>query len=147
LKVFYGFLIVFTVVILFMLPITEAVYDFRTDLREDTFNVETPGVATTGNVTLHKAVYDNDTSTIAITSDISTDTPILAEYHTTTRLTDITGLTASTNRTLTISYDVDALNASTALDIFIERIALIWLLVVIAFAPAAIVSMWITKRS
>jgi hypothetical protein len=145
LRVFYSFLIVFAVAILFMLPITQGIYDFRTDVKEDTFNVETLGPITTANVVLHKSVYDNDPSTIAITTDRATDIPLLSAYNGTTRLCDITGLTAGTNRTMTVSYDYDALGASSAISLFLDKLGWIWLLVVIAFAPAAIVSMWIRR--
>lgn len=138
-KVFYGFLIIMVAVGLFLLPVTSAVYDFRTDLKEDTFRYETGAGVLTGNVTLLKAVYDNDFSTISVTSDDSDDVPVLVEYHTTNRVLDISGLAASTNRTLTVSYDVDALSASGALSGFMDKVPWIWMIMVVCFPIAAIV--------
>lgn len=145
-RIFYSFLIVFTVAILFMLPITEGVYDFRTDVKEDEFRYETGGGVTTANLTLLKAVYDDDVSTIDAISDNSDDVPVVEGYHSGTRVVDISGLDTSANRTLTISYDIDALNSSGAISGFVDRLGWIWLICVIAFAPAALAAMWIGRK-
>lgn len=121
-----------------MLPVSSAIYDFRTDLREDTFNNTTGIGETTANVTLFKLVYDDDTETIGILSSISTDTPLYSSYNGTTRLLGITGLAASANRTLTVSYDIDALEGSDAVNTLLDRIPFIWMLVIIAFPMAAL---------
>lgn len=121
-----------------MLPISTAIYDFRTDLREDTFSRETGGGETTASVTLLKPVYDNDTETIGILSSISTDTPLYSSYNSTTRLLGMTGLAVSSNRTLTVSYDIDALEGSGAINTVMDIIPFIWMLVVIAFPMAAL---------
>jgi len=141
-RIFSAFLVIVTAAILFMLPLTSGVYDFRTDLNEDTFNYETGGAETTANVTLDKAVYDDDTDTITILSDLSTDSPLFSTYNTSTRLLDITGLTVSENRTLTVAYDVDALEGSDAINTIVGRLPWIWLLVIIAFSPAALVAIF-----
>lgn len=145
-KVFYSFMVLFAVTILFMLPITPGVYDFRTDVKDDTFWIEEDGATTTANVTLLKSVYDDDVSTISVTSDLFTDSPAVAGYHTATRVVDITGLTISQNRTLTVAYDYDALNASDAIANILDVLPWIWLLCVIAFAPCALVAMWVLKK-
>ena len=136
-RIFYAFLIVVVAAILFMLPMTEAAYDFRTDLREDTFSSDTGVGVTTANVTLHKPVYDDDTDTIDIASDLGTDTPVYSSYNSTTRQLGVSGLTTNTSRTLTVSYDIDALNGSSAINSLVDRIPWIWMIVTIAFAPAA----------
>jgi hypothetical protein len=145
LKIFYSFLIVFASAVLYFIPITAGVHDFRTDLKEDSFYVSTNGAITTGNVTLIKALYQDDTSSVQLTSDQAVDTPVVAGYTTATRLLDISGLAVSYNRTLTASYDWDALGGSGAVNAFLDKVAWIWLLCVIAFAPAALAAVWMGK--
>ncbi|KKK54458.1 hypothetical protein LCGC14_3084560, partial [marine sediment metagenome] len=114
-KIFNAFLIIVIASILFMLPFTTAIHDFRTDTRTDTFaGTATGGAQTTANLSLTDFVFDDDTETIVILSDDGTDVPLLFSYNTTTRLTDMTGLAVSSNRTITISYDIDALSESEA---------------------------------
>lgn len=136
-RIFTGFLIIFVTVILFMLPITQAIYDYRTDVREDSFNYET-GAAGTANVTLHSPIYDDDTNTIGIFSDLPTDIPLFSAYNTTTRLVDITGLTITSNRTLRVFYDINALIEHKALDGFIGWLPLIWILMVCVMPMAGV---------
>ena len=110
-RIFYGFLIIVVAAILFMLPMTSMIYDFRTDVREDTYTVTTGGGVTTDTQTLTHAIYDNDTDTISIVSSISTDTPLYTSYNSTTRLLAYSGLAASSTRVITVSYDVYALGS------------------------------------
>lgn len=131
--------------ILFMLPVTAGVYDFRTDVKTDTSYQSTGVGVTTANVTLVKAVYDDDQSTISIISNDASDTPTVVDYHSTTRLLDIGGLAASSDRTLSISYDIDALTASDAIGTFLDNIGWIWLVCIIGFAPAALAAMFVGK--
>lgn len=137
-QIFNAFLVIVVAAILFMLPLTDAIYDFRTDLREDAFNKTTGVDETTANVTLHKPIYDADTDTIDILSSISTDTPLYSSYDNTTRLLGMTGLADNSTRILTVSYDIDALAASNAINILLDRVPFIWLLSIIAFPMAAL---------
>lgn len=145
-RIFYAFLVIVTTVILFLLPISEGVYDFQTDLREDDFTVNTAVGATTANVTLLKPIYDNDTSTIGIISDTSDDVPLYSSYNTTTRLLAMSGLSGNTTRTITVSYDIDALEGSDAINAFIGYIEWIWILILVAFPAAALVAIFIRRR-
>lgn len=147
-KIFYSFLIVFTSAILWLLPVTDAIYDYRTDVKEDEFNYSTGVGVTVANVTLTKEVYNDDQSTIGAISDYSSDTPVVAGYHSATRVVDITGLAGNYTRTLTVSYDYDALSASGAISNFIDKLGWIWLICIIAFPPAALAAMlFFSKRS
>lgn len=121
-----------------MLPVADTVYDFRTLLREDPFNYETGAGVTTANVVLIKQVYDDDIATIDITSSLATDSPLFASYSTSTRQLDITGLTEASNRTLTVSYDADALTGNSAISTLMGWIPYIWLLSIIVFPLAAL---------
>lgn len=107
-RIFYAFIIIFVSAILFMLPFTQMAYDFRTDPRTDVFTVDTAVGITTGNESLYDDLYDDDMGSIDIDSTLATDLPMPSSYNTTTRLLDITGLTANTTRTLSITYDYDA---------------------------------------
>lgn len=144
-KIFNSFLIIMGSIVLLLMPLTSAVYDFATDLREDSFTVATGVGETSGNVTLIKPIYDDDTTTIDVISDLSTDDPLFNTYNTTSRATNFTGLTANTTRTLTVSYDVDALNAWPAVNSLVDVTAWLWLIIIICFAPAAIAAIFIGR--
>lgn len=138
----------FTSVFLWMLPTTSAAYDFKTDLREDDHTVITGVADTTANLTLFKAVYDNDTSTIDITSNDSDDIPLMVSYNVTNRLLDISGLAVSTDRTITITYDIDALEGNDAINTLLDNSSFLFITLSIAFPVAglALVIMGIISR-
>lgn len=138
-RIFYAFLVLVTAAILFMLPVSEAIYDFRTDLKVDALPSYTAPAETTDNLTLTHQVYDNDTSSVVVLSSDSDDLPILSAYDDPTHSVLISGLTDNTTRTLQISYDIYALSGWDAIDVVVSRVNLIWFLCIIAFIPAAIV--------
>lgn len=137
-RIFNGFLIIFASVVLFMLPISRGVYDFRTDVREDLFNYETGGGVTTANVVLHTPIYNDDINTIVLYSDLATDVPLFSAYNTTTRLLDITGLTVASNRTLRVNYDINALVDNVALSTFMDWLPFIWFIVIAVLPMVAL---------
>jgi len=137
-RIFYAFLIVLVATILWMLPVTEAVYDFRTELRTDTFSTTTSVGVTSANETLLDNLYDGDTGSVDIDSDEATDAPLPTSYNTTSRVLNITGLTTNTTRTLDVSYDVDALEGFASINLLMDRIPFIWMLIIILFGPAAL---------
>jgi len=124
--------------ILWMLPVTTAIYDFRTDLREDTFSNSTGVGVTTADITLFKPVYDDDTETIDILSDLATDVPAYSSYNGTSRQLGISGLTDNTSRIFTITYDIDALDGHDAISTLMDIIPFMWILVMVAFPMAAL---------
>lgn len=140
-RIFWAFLIVFVAVILFMLPLTTLILDFRTDDRDDTFSTET-GAGTTANVTLLKALFDDDIGSVSIASDLATDIPLASSYNATPRQLLVSGLTVTANRTMVVTYDVDALAGSATINTFVDRLSWIWMLVVIAFVPAALAAIF-----
>ena len=146
-RIFYAFLIIVTAAMLWMLPITDSIYDFRTDLQEDTFASDTAVGVTTANVTLSKVLYDSDNQTIDILSSLSDDAPAFSSYNVTSRLLGISGLSANTTRVLTVTYDVDALSASNAISNFLDVVPWMWLMCLAVFAPAALVSMFVGRRA
>lgn len=141
-RIYSAFLILVTSALLWLVPISDLVYDFQTDVKTDSFYVTTGAGETSANVTLYKAVYDNDTSTIEIVSYLNTDTPAFSSYNSTTRKTGFTGLTASTSRTVDVSYDTDALNASDAWEGVLDKASLIWMVLIIAFPVAGLAAVF-----
>ena len=144
-RIFLGFLIIITVSILFMIPVSEAVYDYRTDLRTDAFTVVTAPAATTGNVTLIKPVYDDDTSTISFSSNDTNDSPLYSNYDTATRELEVSGLEADTTRLLSLEYDVDALNGSDAINTLMDYISWIWFILLVGFPAAALAAIFMGR--
>ena len=144
-KIFYAFLIILTAVILLMLPLTGMVYDFRTDQRDDTFSVSTGAGVTAANVTLLRAVFDDDDQTIAFTSN-ATESPIVVSYNGTTRQLLVGALTESSTRDLVVTYDIDALaREGTAVNGLIDRVPAMYLLTIIAFPVAAVAAIFLNR--
>ena len=144
-QIFYSFLIMLVGVFLWLLPVTSAVYDFRTDLKEDNFTVNTAVGATSGNVVLFKPIYENDTSTLEITSDDSDDTPLFSTYNSTSRLAVFTGLSANNSRTITMTYDIDALEGNDAIGTLMDNAPWIYLMMVIVLPVAGVVAIWTVR--
>ena len=145
-RIFYAFLIIVVAVILWMLPFTEAIYDFRTDVRTDFFTVLTGVGVTSANVQLTQDIYDDDTSTIDLSSNEVDDDPLYSSYNTSTRRLNMTGFADNTTRTLTVLYDIDALTESEAIGNLLDMLDLFWLLVIIGFPAAGLVAIFIAKR-
>lgn len=141
-RIFYAFLIIFVSVIFWMLPITQGVYDFRTDQRTDTFSTDTAVGVTSANETLFGDLYDCDMGSIDIDSDLVTDAPLPNSVNCTSRVLNITGLTTNTTRTLDITYDYDALEGNNAIDTLLGWIPYINILIIVVFPIASILAMW-----
>jgi len=145
-KIFYSFLVIVAAAILFLLPVSDAVYAFRTTVRTDVFPGEaTGGGDSTAAVVLLKDVYEDDTTTIEPTSSLSTDIPAYLSYNTTNRELTVSGLTVSENRTIYVDYTIDALAMTGALSTLADRLPWIWMLLVIGFVPAALVAIFMGK--
>ena len=145
-RIFYALLILLASAILWMLPVTEGIYDFRTDVREDNFTVLTAAGVTNSTVQLFTDIYDDDVSTIDLSSNSGDDTPTYSSYNPTTRNLVVTDLSANATRTLTVFYDIDALTESAAVGNLLDMIDFLWILVVVAFPGAAIIAI-VTMRA
>ena len=121
-----------------MLPVTQAIYDYRTDQRTDTFSTDTAVGVTTANETLLGDLYDCDMGSIDIDSDEATDAPLPNSINCTSQELNVTGLTANTTRTLNITYDYDALAGNNAIDTLVGWLPYIWILIIVVFPMAAI---------
>jgi hypothetical protein len=123
------------------------VYNFRTDPRTDTFNtIDTTGGLTSSNVTLHDFIYDNDTSTISIESSIN-EVPTYTAYNTTSKTLTLATLTENTTRDIEVTYDVDVITDSDAINNMLDRVAWIWMLICIAFPAAGLAAIWTGRAS
>jgi len=144
-RVYKAFIVIMASVILFLLPITGAMYDFQTDRQEDDFSVITAAGVTTDNLTLSETIYDADTTTISLISDLSSDVPGWTAYDNTSHSLAISGLTANATRNITVYYDIYALGDNTAINNLTDRMAWFWLLIIIAFAPAALAAIFTNR--
>ena len=134
------------IALLWMLPFTEAAYDFRTDVKHDLFGITTAVGQTGDNVTLTAAVYGGSLAAITLSSSIN-ETVNLLSYNATTRVLDMTGFTANKSRTMDVAYDVAALEANPAIDTFVSRLPFIWYLCLVAFVPLGLASIfWYERR-
>lgn len=143
-RIFYSFLIVLTAVFLFLLPLSDMVYNFRTDPVTDSVNVTTAIAATTANVTLDDFVYDDDDDSIELESSIN-EVPSLSSYNATSKTITVASLTANTSRELEITYDIDVITDSDAINNLLDRVAWIWMLICIAFPMASLAAIWTNR--
>jgi len=141
LRIFYSFLIVVTSVFLLLLPLSDMVYNYRTDPVTDLFSVDTALGQTSENVTLDDFVYDDDDDTIEIESSIDED-PGFHSYNATSKTVWVESLTENSTRTLEITYDIDVITDSDAINNLLDRVAWIWMLICIAFPVASLAAIW-----
>lgn len=144
-KIFNAFLIIVASTILFLLPLTLAVEAFKTDTQEDTFSLVTAVDETSENVVFSETLYESDTTSISMLSDLATDTLSWSSYNSTANRIQVDGLTGNATRTITATYDIDALGGNTAIITVADRLAWFWLLVCIAFAPMALAAIFIGR--
>lgn len=144
-RIFNAFLIILGSVILLLLPLTGAIYDFRTDSRTDTFSTTTGVGVTTANETLLGDLYDCDMGSIDIDSDNATENPLASSVNCTSRVLLISNLAANTTRILDITYDVGAFEVTDAINDFLDFVPWIWILLIVAFAPAALVALFTNR--
>lgn len=143
-RIFFAFAVIMASALLLALPLTGLIYDFRTDIQGDEFSVSTGAGVTTANVILSKELYGDDVQTIDLSSNI-TETVLYSSYNTTTRLLGVSGLTANSTRTLSVDYDVSALESAGAIGGVADRLPGVWLLMIIALPPAALAAIFIGR--
>lgn len=141
-RIFQGFLIMVVTVILWLLPVSEAVYGFQSTQREQSETISTGAGVTTATIILDRPIFEDTYINNVYYSDLSTDTPAYSNYTTLTRELTISGLTASDSRTLTILYDVDGLSFHPAIKTVINIIPTIWILILVAFPVVSLIAIW-----
>lgn len=141
-RIFYGFLILFFSALLWLVPISDGIYEFRTDAKTDTAYIQTGAGETSSNHTLTKTLYDNDTSSVSLFSYDSDDIPVVSSYNSTTRLLVFTGMAASTNRTMEITFDTDVFTNSNFWPDFLDNFKFYWWVFISLYAIGALVAMF-----
>ena len=141
-QIFTSFLIILCSTILILLPVSDGVYDYRTDLREDNFTVITGAGTDNSTIQLFKSLYDDDTSTIDLLSHDADDSPYLSSYNTTTRALVVAGLGENITRIIDVTYDIEADNMSGGISGFLDILPWIWILIWVAFPAAAVIAIW-----
>jgi hypothetical protein len=109
--------------------IMDSTHELETDPQVDTFAAVTTGAGeTAANVVLTRDLYnDSNTSVLTIISDLPTDNPVAGTYTPATNTLNVTGLTAGSSRTLTITYEYAALTDYTGMDAMVGMTPLlIW---------------------
>lgn len=144
-RIFNSFLILVAAALLWLIPINDAIYDFQTDVKTDVFGVATAASITSVNLTLTHSVYENDTSTLTVTSSDGDDSPILTAYAATNHTANITGLAENLTRELTLYYDVDALSGSTAWSTILDILPFFWMVLIICFPVAGMAAIFLGR--
>ncbi|BAS31173.1 hypothetical protein [Dehalococcoides mccartyi] len=133
----FGVVAIFSVMPVF----TDSAHDLQVDTVSEAKTAVTTGVGeTSADVVLVNELYrDRATSVTSITSTVLTDVPVAGTYTAATRTLEVTGLTQSETRTLTINYDMDALEEWTMMSLFVG-----WTPVLILFGVFALIggSVW-----
>ena len=97
-RIAQAFLVLVVSAILWLFPVSEAVYEFKTDAREDTFPISIAASETSANMTLFRPIYDDDTSTVSLLSNNSNDIPVVSSYNGTSRVLLVGGLAENSTR-------------------------------------------------
>ena len=140
-------MIVFTVGALFFLPITDGITAVKTDTKIDRLPSVTGAGETTDNLTLTNEVYNDDTSDLTLDSSDGDDTPTLTAYAPGNHTIAISGLSANTTRTITVTYDIAALTIWSGVDTLLGYFPMIWYILAIVMAPAALIAIWKFRRA
>ena len=141
-RIFNAFMIIVASTFLFLLPLTLLVEDFKKDQQIDNFSVPTAVGETTENVSLSEELYEGDATSVTVLSDLATDSAGWGSYNATVNNLLITGLTTNTTRIIKVTYDIDALGGSVAIINLADKLAWFWLLICIAYAPAALAAIF-----
>lgn len=101
-------LAVFLLLGAFATPILDGIKTWRTEDTTDSFVVTTGAAATTANVTLTRDLFQDETSqVIAITSNVSGETPIASTYTSATNYLLLAALNPSSSHLISVNYYSD----------------------------------------
>jgi len=110
--------VVAVIILALTLPsIPTAVEDFRTETLSQSYSVTTGVGVTIGSVPLASSLWNDSVAYVTnISSNITGDSPLADNYTAASRTVGITGLSANTTRSLTVSYRTGGLSANPAAD-------------------------------
>ena len=104
-------LIISACMIILLLPaVLLSINEFRMTEYEEPHIITTAAEVTTSDITLSQELFSGETYNAVVTSNITADAPIPSSYVSSTQVLTVTGLEADNSRTLTITYEIDALN-------------------------------------
>lgn len=111
-----------------------------TDDYEQTFNsVATGSGATAANITLAQAIYENHINqVVSVSSNITTDTPSATYFNSVNRALEVSGLAASSSRTLSVTFRTDSSTMPTGMGTFWTFLRWFYVFMIIGFAGGAI---------
>jgi len=103
--------VILVVIGLVMAPLVfDQVHDTQADPKQETFSVTTATGETSADVVTAEEHFHKDSCThITITSDNAADSPTCSSYTSATKTLTVGGLAEATSRTLTVTYEIDAL--------------------------------------
>ena len=104
-KVFGAILGVFLLLGGFQASINDGINGWRTEDTTQSFAITTAAAQTTDNVTLTGDLYQDDVAqVIAITSNVTGESPVATTYTTATNVLLLSALDADTTHTLSVNY-------------------------------------------
>lgn len=91
------------------------------------------------NVTLGRAMYNNDTQSVSgITSNLSDDSPTAYSYNSVSRILVVSGLAADSSRTLTIAFGIDSTTMPPGAASFWLLMRWFWIFAIVGYTAGAI---------
>jgi hypothetical protein len=91
------------------------------------------------NVTLGRAIYNNDTQSIeTITSNITADTPTASTYNKVSRALEVSGLEESQTRTLTVVFTIEHTTMPAIALTILPLLRWFWIFLILGMAGGAI---------
>lgn len=111
-----------SILLIVALPFIFAAIDdgITSDISESHSAVSTAAAVTTANVTLGQTLYNGVTTSVqSVSSNISGDSPTAYSYNTVSKVLLVSGLAASSNRTLTVNYWIESNTLPTGFGAFL----------------------------
>ena len=129
-------------IILLLAGVLTGIQDVRSTSHTDAFgSVTTAAAVTTANVTLVEDLFGDRTAEVtSVTSNLTTDIPLVYSYTAATNRLIISGLTASETRTLTVVYKIGRLTDYFGVDTAIRTWPMFLVLGVIGIIAGAVYS-------
>ncbi len=133
--------VILVVIALILAPVVfSQAHDVQTDPRSQVFAGVTTGlqVTTADVVTTYTHFHINSVQHIGVTSDNVADTPVAATYVSATKTVHVTGLANAGTRTLTVTYETDALANYAGASAIMGLLPLIYIVGVIMLAAGIV---------
>lgn len=129
---------------LLMIIATPSVFDAIDDGITDDYSQSFAGVTTgageySENVTLSRALYNNDADSVtSVSSNVSSDSPTAGTYNTVSHAVEITGLEQSQVRTVTVNFEIDSTSLPTGVATFAGLFRWFWIFIITGLMVGAV---------